>query len=311
MSAVIFKENIFILEDARERKIELLNCKNLFSNKSSMPMHSLVGSSGRTIPRFLIQLLNLHKKQWGETETVEYLLLDTIITSFLIRQSRPMQVVEIGGDNGILSFHLASLLGGFQKESFFCSVCRVIGNESENYWLDRISIVQEKPELSLLISDYEKTCLLDHFFDLVVINGTINFLNPYLVLKEAERLVKLNGNIVLFLQDMPLLEDIFKLNFSERKEYYLKVGTGVLIKENWKKEEEKDKKKQDNAIDFIEEVKSKLKGDISLEQARDLLQRIDSELDRVIAEYDIEQKLKLIQAKENVLDIIVSKKAEK
>ncbi len=234
-----------------------------------------------------------------------YFLFDILITSFLIRQSAPFHVLELGGDNGILSYHLASLLGGFHKESFLCSVCHTIGNNSNNKWLDAISQVDDPPELSFLVTDYENTALLGQNFDIVVINGTINFPNPYLVLKEAERLVKENGTLLAFLQNTPLLEDSFKLEFPDRKEYIFVPGVGVLVKEDWTTPKEEKTKQSDSYTNIIKEAEQMITKKESPEQLRKVMQKIEIELDRAISEYKIKQKLELIQLKETVLETIV------
>ncbi len=58
------EENVFILEDLFGKKHELLNCKKLLSNKSSIPMYSFAET--RTIPQFLLQLLQKHKENFEE-----------------------------------------------------------------------------------------------------------------------------------------------------------------------------------------------------------------------------------------------------
>ncbi len=303
MSAIMVEENVFILEDLFGKKHELLNCKKLLSNKSSIPMYSFAET--RTIPQFLLQLLQKHKENFEEKSAGGYFLFDILITSFLIRQSAPFHVLELGGDNGILSYHLASLLGGFHKESFLCSVCHTIGNNSNNKWLDAISQVDDPPELSFLVTDYENTALLGQNFDIVVINGTINFPNPYLVLKEAERLVKENGTLLAFLQNTPLLEDSFKLEFPDRKEYIFVPGVGVLVKEDWTTPKEEKTKQSDSYTNIIKEAEQMITKKESPEQLRKVMQKIEIELDRAISEYKIKQKLELIQLKETVLETIV------
>ncbi len=305
MSAIFMENNIFILEDIFGKRNELLDCRKLLSNKSSIPINTF--TEGRTIPKFLVQLFHEHKERWRENEAGLYFLFDILITSFLIQKSKPFYVLEIGGENGILSYHLASLLGGFHKKSSLCSVCHTIGNNSNNNWLDRISLVQEAPEYSLLVTDYDNTCLLDHIFDIVVINGSINFFNPYRVLEEAERLVKNGGVIFVFLQDMPLLEDSFKLKFSERKEYYFTPSMGIMIKEDGNEQKEK---RSDYVLNLVKEINDMLESCIPLEQIRSLMKKIDAEIDKAIIEYDIKQKIELIQVKEQVLDYIVRKKME-
>lgn len=317
MSAIMVKQNVFLLDDMFGKKHTLLDCNQLLSNKSRIPMHFL--TEGRTIPRFLCQLYDIHKEQWKESSAVDYFLFDIILASFLIRQSRPWNVVEIGGDDGMLSYHLASLLGGFHKESFLCSVCNVIGNDSKNRWLDRISMVQETPELSFLVTDYEKTRLLSNYFDIVVVNGTINFFEPYLVFQEAERLVKNGGIIITFLQDMPLVEDSFKLYFPKRKEYYLRYGEGVLVKEEVRQQKEtkeevrqqretkENQNQQDGFGDKRAEAEKLINTNVSPEQVRSVVQKIDLELKQAIAEYNVEQKKELIDVKEILLDYIVRK----
>lgn len=228
MNQLLIEDNKFIYCTENEKK-ELLDCRSYISNKSRIPMHS---ESGLSIPNLLLALLKLHlqvSQETGEEErTMEYLLLDVILTAELIKTSQPVKAAELGCMNGVLSYHLSSLLGKFHEESTLCCVCDALGNDSGNQWLDRIALVEDAPKLSMLAAEYEETHLAEGHFDFVFINGSVFFEEPYAVIKEAERLVKKGGQIVCYAERQPLLESCFQLIFADREEYVLSPGNKIM-----------------------------------------------------------------------------------
>lgn len=232
MGNLTIENNKFIYEE-RERKAKkvLLDCNDYFSNKSRIPMHSL--DNDLTIPGLLLQLFKWHNQlcanQSEDSDVMEALLMDILLTTFLIKTPMSQRVLEIGCTNGVLSYHLATLLGRFNVESALCCVCNKIGNSSDNSWLDMISLVGKMPGLSMLASDYDAMPLEPKYFDIVIINGTEDFEEPYPVIGEAKRLVKDEGIVMCYADCQPLLESSFKLSFPDREEYSLTGQRSILV----------------------------------------------------------------------------------
>lgn len=229
MNKIIVENNAFIYTAQNEKRI-LLDCNDYLSNRSRIPMQSLEGTE--SIPKIILSLFREHLKLMEEKQTknyaMEYLLLDIKIISYLMQSPLPVRVLELGCTSGVLSYHLATILGKFNQASSLCCVCDTIGNNSGNQWLDRISLVEELPGLSMLAADYDDTQLADHHFDIVVINGSVRFEQPYSVIKEAERLVKKSGLILCYAEEQPLLESSFQLLFAGREEFQLDAQTNIM-----------------------------------------------------------------------------------
>ena len=228
MGMITIENNRFIYTGQGMREV-LLDCSDYFSNKSRVPMHSPDGA--KTIPGLILELMKEHCQYLGgsDGESLTYLLADVLLISHLIGSPLPVRVAEIGADSGIMSYHLAKIMGKMNANSRLCSVCNTVGNESGNQWVDRIVWVEEPPSLSMLVSDYDDTGLQGENFDVVVINGAVWFQEPYDVIREADRLVKKTGIILCHIENQPLLESCFKLFFTERKEYGITPSSSVMV----------------------------------------------------------------------------------
>lgn len=203
--------NFLLIDDDRQET--LLDMNDLMLNKSRYPMQVL--PDGKTgIPKLISKLKQMHGEIIPNKDVFPSYLIDIITTSYLIRTSAPLNVLEIGATSGILSYHLAVLMGKLNRESLLCCVSNVVGNGSENYWLDRISMVTEPPNLSMLVSDYEATQLETENFDIVVLNGTDRFDKPYETVREAQRLVKKNGSVICHIKNAPFWKAALNWSFQ-------------------------------------------------------------------------------------------------
>lgn len=307
MKTVTCKDGKMVFLDG-EKSVELLDLLNLAANKSKYPMQVLSNGEGN-IPQLLSDMTEKHKEIGGrDDEVFAAYLLDIIMISHLIRSSRPFKVLEIGATDGILSYHLAAVMGKLNRESLLCCVSNVIGNSSANHWLDRISMVEEPPNLSMLASDYESTQLETGNFDIVVVNGAVRFDKPYETIREAERLVKKNGVLLCYVKNMPLLESSFKLIFSERQEFEISSREMILMTDN-----PGDSWKQDR-LPALEEEVSKLFQELlqvsekcsRSEDVRPLLHKTDLCVDLAVKYGDIHRKTQLLQYKNMVLDYMLN-----
>ncbi len=308
MKSITYENNKFIIHNGEQQDI-LLDGFNLMSNKSRLPMHTL--SNEETIPGLLLSLVQKHAEisngtcEDSENGRFAAHLLDILLTTYLIRTSAPLKVAEIGAVNGILSYHLASLMGKLNPESFLCCVSNVIGNESGNQWLNRISVVEQAPILSMLIADYEDTHLESDHFDIIVINGAVPIDKPYETIREAERLLKKDGILLCYTKNSPLLESCYKLIFSICQEYEIASNEKLLIArydgESWGR---------DNAL---QEKTPELFGELhqavisgSHEKLWQLISKIDLFANKAAEIYDIKRKVELIQLKEHVLNYVIN-----
>lgn len=310
MIQITFENNKFILHNGEKQEILLDGC-NLMSNKSRLPMHAL--SDEETIPGLLFSLAQKHAEisigTGEETENGLFAayLLDILLASYLIRASMPFKVVEFGAVNGVRSYHLAALMGKLNPESSLCCVSDVIGNESGNQWLNRISIVKQPPVLSMLIADYEHTQLESDHFDIVLINGTVRIDRPYETIRETERLIKKGGVILCHAKDSFLLKSSFKLIFEECKEYEIASNEEILITKyagtSWCKGQETNLQKKTAAL--VRELHQAVASD-SRDKFRLLARKIDLYTNKAVETYDIKLKTELIRLKERLLDYMLN-----
>lgn len=308
MKTVTCEDGNFLFIDDDKRKV-LLDITHFMLNKSRYPMQYL-SDEGDDIPGLILRLKERHLEinADGADEIFPYFLLDIIVTSYLIRTSVPLKVLEIGATNGILSYHLATLMGKLNPESLLCCVSNAIGNSSGSHWLDRISLVEEAPDLSLLISDYDDTQLETNHFDIVVLNGTASIGKPYETILEAQRLVKKNGVLLCYVKDDPLLESCFKLLYSERQEYEILPQEMILTAENpepsWCRKETP--LLEDEVSKLLHELRQTVRPGCRPDEIRPLIRRVDTCVELAMKNLDISRKVKLLQLKAIMLDYMLN-----
>ncbi len=247
------ENNVLVYKNDNETK-PLLDCNNFLENKSRIPLHS--ENNEMTLPLYLSNLLqtysNLFEEGHAPNDALDLFLIDSLLSAQLIKTALPVKVLELGCSNGRLSYHLASIIGKFHEQSTLCCVCDSIGNGSNNYWLDMISLVEQAPKLSLLASDYDDTNLADHNFDIVIINGSVLLKQAYSIVKEAQRLIKKDGIIICYAWQQPHLALCFQQAHTLVDIYPTDATSSVLVAKGsaiisitdtlaeWKKEAEND-----------------------------------------------------------------------
>ena len=296
MGRIAIKNNIFYFcEEGGERV--LLDCNDFLSNRSRVPLHSLQGSV--TIPGILLDLIRQQ-----EEYLMEYLLVDVLMVPYLMRSPLPVKVLEIGCMNGMMSYHIATLLGKFHRESKLCCVCDAIGNESGNDWVDRVAAVEEPPKLSLFVTDYDDIQLRDNHFDIVVINGFAYFDKPFDMIKEAKRLLKGGGMMLHYSHCHTLLQDSLRFEFPGSEEYILDSQSSVIMvqdKENVRLQRENGHWTE-IAGECMAKAEQALENGMEKEESRALVGELDRRIDDAIAGGEPELKLRLIRKKEQLLD---------
>lgn len=253
MKYVEYENSKFMYKYGNEQRT-LINFTDYFSNKSSVPLMPKDGF--RSIPVFLIELQNKYESLFTggyiPYDSDDYFLIDILVSAQLFKSSTPIKLAEFGATNGRLSYHLASVLGRFNEANTLCSVCDSIGNESGNYWLDMISLVENSSQVSFVASDYHDTNLCTGYFDIVVLNGSVELQNPDAIVKEAARLMKTNGTLICYACQQPELANSIRKSFSSVEEYPTSFNTTIIVAKGtdiidesspiniWKKETEND-----------------------------------------------------------------------
>lgn len=308
MKKIEFENGRFVLSDEGERVV-LLDCGDLCFNKSRMPFQT--DTNAPTVAQLLSELLDQHNKMDPDgifDSAYAVLLRNVLLTACLVRSAVPFRVAEIGAMDGIVSFHLATLMGKLNPESMLCCVCNVIGNESESRWLDKIVQVEQPPRLSLVTAEFEETLLASEYFDIVFINGAARFGKPYESLREAARLLKKRGTIFCHAKNALQLENSFRLFFPERREYEISPQEHILVAYDvetpWGMEQtqslEADVKKLQEAI------RQAVNSGAEKKVLRRMIREVDQLVDRAVKEYDPEKKKSLLLLKERLLDYMLS-----
>lgn len=223
MSSLEVTNGQFVFSGQLEKKI-LLDCSKFLDNKSRVSMHRLPGQDHIIIPELLADLL-ARERENGEDLAFSSFLIDAVLAARLIRTASPVRALEYGSKDGRLSWHLAELLGTFHEESSL--VCAYDAIEPQ--WLERILWARCLPRLSYLSGDFGKLSLTEKFFDIVLVNGLVNFFNPYEVMSDVLRLVHPRGIIMCYIKMSPLLESTFKMYFEKREEFEISPTEKLLI----------------------------------------------------------------------------------
>ncbi len=225
MSAIFYRGLKFIFEDKMGEHV-LLDCGDFWSNKSSLPMHKFPEQDFLTIPDLLNSLCEKQQTISGELAFPTF-LLDVLVASNVMRSKNPVKFLEYGSGAGDISWHLAQVLGAFHEESVL-----VCANNCINYeWENKIGFVDENtmPKLSYLAGDFGELHLEKDYFDAVIINGRIDFDNPYVVIQDALNLAKKDATIYVLTDNTPLLESTFRLFFDSYKEYVICDDMKVIV----------------------------------------------------------------------------------
>lgn len=225
MSNISFQDHRFIFSGEDGERV-LLDCSDLLANKSRISMHRLPEDNILTIPELLLDLFERQNQEDAEL-VFPTLLLDTLLASRLIRTRNAVNVLEYGSLDGRLSWHWAEVLGTFHPESAF--VCAYDAIEPE--WLQQIERAKYLPGMSYLAGDFGKLPLREKYFDIVLVNGRVNYYEPAAVLKDAGRLLKDGGVLMCYCDSTPLLESTFKLFFESREEFEITPSSKVLVTE--------------------------------------------------------------------------------
>ena len=217
----------------------LLDCSDRLHNYSRIPMHRIFEDGNIILPELIIKNYNEQMQVDVDTSMSEYAgvfaIMDCIMSKIFAERGEPINVCEIGGDNGRLSMNISSLLAEFAPDNDYVGVCNSLGG-SDNAWIKHISQVKNPAGLQLVVSDYSHTNLRDNYFYLTVINGTVPMFEPVNVIKEAVRITDEEGFILCFSDEQYLLDDSLRLLFSERKEYRInpeQVIYKVMKKDFW------------------------------------------------------------------------------
>ena len=303
MGSIFYNDSRFIYEGQDGEQEVLLDCSCYLANKSRIPMHRLPGMDYLTIPDLLLSLLEREKGNGKELE-FPATLLNILLASRLIKSPEPVKVLEYGSMKGELSLHLAEVLGTFHQESVL--VCAYDTIEPE--WMERMAQAAHLSELSFYAGDFGQLKLAEKYFDIVIINGMVNYLQPEEVIADALRLVAEAGILICYSEETPLLESTFKLYFEEREEYEITPSQKVLVAKaqnrSWSKETGRDFNLAEKIREDLENVEKVLDGEsITEEVLTDMTECLKQDIQFAVTAGKTDLKIRLIECRQEVISL--------
>ena len=304
MASIDITEKNAVYNEGEESRL-LLDFTKYLSNKSRIPMHKEPGRDVQTLPEILAGLYQKEREN-GDRLCLPTLLLDTLLAARLIQTSQPVHVLEYGCKDGRLSWHLAELLGRFHPESSLVCAYHAM-DEDWVKWMERIYQVNHSPKISFLSGEYGHLQLQKEHFDIVLINGMVNFTEPEQVLLDALSLAVEDGRILCYAENAPLLEDIFGLYFDERDEYALtpfaKVMAAKASAQSWSAfgadiaaQARADLGEAENILTGEKPDRNKIKA---------LIDRLNDDARTAAKLGKVELKIRLIEWKERMVDLLI------
>lgn len=319
MSEIKYDSSGVVAVDYYGNRIKMLDFQNFFINKSRLPMHLITQNKINwfhedTVFGYLVKLSDKYEQffqaQNNDTSKLHkhtMLIISLFIAKILVETALPVKVCEIGCDEGSLSYLLAEVTGKFNPSSHLCLVSNTIGNDGNNRFLDAISLCENPPELSVAISDYDNTNLQSDSFDIVVINGNVNYSNPFDVVKEAERLVKKGGNIICYANHTPELESTLKTILDYYEAFCIIPDINILnVKYNGHSSESHKYDFKTDLKKFSCNLKYDIEHGMKDEKITDYFRKIVSLINYSVKCHDIEKKIYLIDVHEKLSDYMIN-----
>lgn len=306
MASMDITEKAAVFHDEENRSHVLLDFTKYLANKSRVSLHKGPGWDILTLPEILAGLYQKERKN-GERLCLSALLLDTLVAARLIRTSQPVHVLEYGCKDGRLSWHLAELLGRFHPESSLVCAYHAMDEEWVK-WMECIYQVKQPSKISFLFGEYGHLQLQKDYFDIVLINGMVNFTEPEQVILDALSLAAEDGMILCYAEDASLLEDTFKLYFEECDEYPLtpleKVMAARASAQSWSAFG------PDIAVQAradLNEAEHILAGEsLDRDKIKDLIDRLNEDARTAAKLGKVELKIRLIEEKEKMVGALLS-----
>ncbi len=310
MSLIKFENNQFVFIDDNDNKIELFNAVDPLSNNSHLPSHEVLDDGKTVYPLFDDMISYIDEFDKINEDVMGGLLKQTVILSIflvtreLLKKQRDLKVLEIGCDKGVLSYYLAKVLSRFNANNRLVCVTDSMGNECDNYWFDKILLSGAGDIVSLVTTEYNNAILPNDYFDIVIINGSVQFAEPAAVIRNAVNSVKNTGLLVCLSERQYLLTSCLQIAVGKSTVYNQDEASTILSKTI----DEKDKLyayKQTNEfilsdykekiVDALVPLKAMIK---NLNKPQYLTADNDAEID---------EKIKLIAQAENDILTIYSK----
>ncbi len=198
MSSLILEEKRILFSNGSEERV-LLDFQDYLSNKSRLP---LLGNPGAiSLMGIFQELLTDLGNREGEVDDSYHLILDILVAKIHMASPGPKHILLLGYEGGILEAHFDRLISAFHP----------------------FSVLFPYP-YEILTQD-----LGEKIFDLIMILGDQSADQPDIILKNAEKLKKDGGRIIISAPTDPLLEGLFLMKYPEREECASEKGRVIYM----------------------------------------------------------------------------------
>jgi SAM-dependent methyltransferase len=227
--------------DYQNNETVLLNITPL-ENHSNVPTHQLKADSSYdgVFAKWLASLLSQfdvvnQNVSEGLTNISVFLSVFFVIKQ-LMEKHRDYKVLEIGCDNGVLSYYLANVLKHFNPHNQLVCLTEVQQDSSADLWLDKIMASKAEDIVSRFTTDYLNAFLQKDIFDIVIINGSVCYENPSAVIFNAINCLRNGGLLICSPNKQYYLSEIFEALVDNYSEYAIDNASSVFTKTIEKKE---------------------------------------------------------------------------
>ncbi len=309
MGRMCFGNDQIVYEDGGRKEL-LYGYEERIFNYSRIPLR-IIGEEGDSLLGLILESVNEHgiiaEGTKEKDASYEYATMNLLLAREHMKTPYELKVLEIGCLSGILSYHLAKLLGKYNENSQLCCVTNMMGNKTESGWIDRISHVESMPKVSFLTTDFDNMPLSDGYFDVVFLNASDVIEKKEAVLSEARRVLKKDGVFLAYVVgDVGLIQQIAYQSASLKTYMYLPDRCILRVSAS----EFTSFANCGNELSYhvksvVNRCENVLRNDVRSEELRDVIRYLDACIDEAIAKRDLESKILFMKYKGEFLDKLV------
>jgi SAM-dependent methyltransferase len=218
-------------ENGEKAEVNIIEFWDYYGNIGAVPLHSLSEKDPNTVPGIIGALQAdydaLQKGVDAPLDAQAVLLTAALLFKQSFTMYKPYTVLELGCNQGLLTYSLAKLAYAIHPES------RVFALSEDLYDIPFLNIVNGLGValscLNLLTTSPTTAVLGDGAFDFTVINGTSHAGNPDLLVQNALRVTKAGGRLVCLTCGQRDLKRRFIARCGVFDEYPISDECSVLV----------------------------------------------------------------------------------
>ena len=316
MGLNIDSNGCLVFEDFQSTK-KIMSFSDFYSNLGNIPLQMFTDVPIPTVGDIIIGLPADYDNIAETRERVLDLIDIMLVVAFLFKQSmkkyKPLRVLEIGGQQGFLSYFLLKNARLAHKESKLYCLSEDLYDSS---FLSIMEMLRDDiAGLSLITTNTSTDLIRDSYFDFVVINGAEVAQDPEQLVEQAIRMTAPGGSLLLLTEGQVPLGKCFKTRLGSAERYHLTANNTLFVKSIT----EADKGSRLCELSSGGKALEQRRGEIitilqsseiltepQIENAVGLLEKMLEIAIRHFCDYDIDLKNYIIQAKELLINYIFS-----